>query len=88
MYRQAIEQLIKWKNEPNHKPLIIEGARQVGKTYLMKAFGKEYYEDTVYINFDHNETMERLFQPDLDVHRIITGLEIYSGKGYRKGMSC
>lgn len=85
MYRQAIEQLIKWKNEPNHKPLIIEGARQVGKTYLMKAFGKEYYEDTVYINFDHNETMERLFQPDLDVHRIITGLEIYSGKRISEG---
>lgn len=80
MYRQAMDKLIKWKNESNHKPLIIEGARQVGKTYLMKEFGKEYYEDTVYINFDHNETMERLFQPDLNVNRIITGLEIYSGK--------
>lgn len=52
MYRFAMENLFRWKNKKNRKPLIIEGARQVGKTWLMKEFGTQAYEDTVYINFD------------------------------------
>ena len=48
MYRFAIETLFKWKNKKNRKPLIIEGARQVGKTWLMKEFGTQAYEETVY----------------------------------------
>ena len=52
MYRTAIEKLWKWKQSKRRKPLIIEGARQVGKTWLMKEFGRLAYEDTVYINFD------------------------------------
>ena len=62
------------------KPLIIMGARQVGKTWLMKEFGKLYYSDTVYINFDSNSTMKELFDSDLNVERIILGLELYTGK--------
>ena len=54
MYRIAMEKLLKWKESKRRKPLIIEGARQVGKTWLMKEFGKLYYTDTVYINFDSN----------------------------------
>ena len=54
MYRIATEKLLKWKESKRRKPLIIEGARQVGKTWLMKEFGKLYYTDTVYINFDSN----------------------------------
>ena len=54
MYRSAIEKLKKWKKSYFRKPLIIEGARQVGKTWLMKEFGKECYKKTVYINFDSN----------------------------------
>ena len=78
MYRYAIESLIKWKNKANRKPLIIEGARQVGKTWLMREFGREAYEKTVYINFDSNSRMNELFSSDLDVKRIIAGLELYS----------
>lgn len=80
MYRIAIEKLKRWKESKNRKPLIIEGARQVGKTWLMKEFGKLYYSDTVYINFDSNSTMEELFDSDLNVERIILGLELYTGK--------
>ncbi|MBQ8165067.1 MAG: ATP-binding protein [Clostridia bacterium] len=78
MYRLAIEDLYKWKKSANRKPLIIEGARQVGKTWLMREFGKQAYEKTVYINFDSNSRMADLFSSDLDVNRIIMGLELYS----------
>ena len=80
MYRFALENLKKWKNSAYRKPLIIEGARQVGKTWLMKEFGRLEYEDTAYINFDENSMMRDLFASDLDVKRLISGLEIYVGK--------
>ncbi|MBQ9710117.1 MAG: ATP-binding protein [Clostridia bacterium] len=79
MYRIAIEELYEWKKGNNRKPLIIEGARQVGKTWLMKEFGKEAYRQTVYINFDSNSRMAELFSSDLEISRIIMGLELYSG---------
>ena len=69
MYRIAMEKLLKWKESKRRKPLIIEGARQVGKTWLMKEFGKLYYTDTVYINFDSNSRMAELFASDLDTDR-------------------
>ena len=78
MYRSAIEKLKKWKVSYFRKPLIIEGARQVGKTWLMKEFGKECYKKTVYINFDSNKQMNDLFSSDLNIERIVMGLEIYS----------
>ena len=80
MYRYAIEELYAWKSSQNRKPLIIEGARQVGKTWLMKEFGKQAYSDTVYINFDANPRMAKLFESDLDINRIIMGIELYSDK--------
>lgn len=80
MYRIAIEKLYKWKNSKRRKPLIIEGARQVGKTWLMKEFGKQAYADTVYINFDSNSRMADLFSADLDTERLILGLELYAGR--------
>lgn len=79
MYRIAIEKLFKWKKSKNRKPLIIEGARQVGKTWLMKEFGRQAYSDTVYINFDSNSRMSDLFSSDLDTTRLIMGLELYVG---------
>ena len=78
LYRIALENLIKWKKTPNRKPLIIKGARQVGKTWLMKEFGRTEYEKTVYINFDSNPRMKELFSNDLNIERIIMGLELYS----------
>lgn len=80
MYRIAIEKLYKWKNSKRRKPLIIEGARQVGKTWLMKEFGKQAYADTVYINFDSNSRMADLFSADSDTDRLIMGLELYAGR--------
>ncbi|NTV91197.1 MAG: ATP-binding protein [Clostridiales bacterium] len=84
MYRAAIEQLNIWKNKKNRKPLIIRGARQVGKTWLMKSFGQAAYKNTVYINFDNNRQMKSLFASDLKIDRIITGIELYAGHGISK----
>lgn len=80
MYRTAIAKLLKWKKSKYRKPLIIEGARQVGKTWLMQEFGKQEYADTIYINFDSNPNMAELFAYNLDVDRLIMGLELYAGR--------
>ncbi|MBO7174201.1 MAG: ATP-binding protein [Spirochaetaceae bacterium] len=80
MYRIAIENLLNWKQSKRRKPLIIEGARQVGKTWLMKEFGRQAYADTIYINFDSNSRMSDLFASDLDTDRLIMGLELYVGR--------
>lgn len=80
MYRTAIETLFRWKQSKHRKPLIIEGARQVGKTWLMKEFGRQAYADTVYINFDSNSRMAELFASDLDAERLMMGLELYAGR--------
>ncbi len=80
MYRFALEKLRRWKESKYRKPLIIEGARQVGKTWLMKEFGRVAYTDTVYINFDSNSRMEGLFESNLDTDRLIMGLELYAGR--------
>lgn len=79
MYREKIEDLKKWKESPNRKPLIIRGARQVGKTWLMKEFGKKFYEKCAYINFDDNTRMNKLFEEDFDINRILQGLKIETG---------
>lgn len=79
MYRSAIEKLKEWKNSKNRKPLIVKGARQTGKTWIMSEFGRLAYEKVVYINFDSNLKMNELFSADMDVNRIIMGLELYSG---------
>lgn len=71
MKRYAIKQLIKWKNNAHKKPLIIEGARQVGKTWLMKEFGKTQYKQVVYINFENDLKMRNLFDMDIVPKRII-----------------
>ncbi|MBE6105905.1 ATP-binding protein [Anaerovibrio lipolyticus] len=80
MYRTAIEKLLKWKKSKYRKPLIIEGARQVGKTWLMQEFGKQEYDNTIYINFDSNPSMAELFAYDLNVDRLIMGLELFAGR--------
>lgn len=79
MYRKKIDDLLKWKNSKDRKPLIIRGARQVGKTWLMKEFGKNNYKNYAYINFDSNSRMEQLFLQDFSIERIIQGLKIESG---------
>ena len=78
MYRYKFNELKKWKESENRKPLIIRGARQVGKTWLMKEFGKKEYEKCAYINFDENNRMINLLSGDFDIERIIQGLKIES----------
>lgn len=79
MIRTAMAELEKWKAKKCRKPLMIRGARQVGKTWLMREFGAAAYKNVVYINFDNNERMKNLFEGSLEVERLITGLELYAG---------
>ncbi len=77
--RTAINELYRWKERKRRKPLIIRGARQVGKTWLMQEFGRVAFSHTVYINFENNQAMKSLFSGDFEIKRLITGLELYSG---------
>ncbi|ULJ61934.1 ATP-binding protein [Wielerella bovis] len=79
MYRKIIQSLEHWKQKPNRKPLIIQGARQVGKTWAMKHFGKQAFPQVAYINFDNNPRMQTLFSGDYDINRLLLGLKIESG---------
>ncbi|MDR1996784.1 MAG: AAA family ATPase, partial [Candidatus Margulisbacteria bacterium] len=74
MERIALKYLINWKNRADKKPLIIHGARQVGKTWLMQEFGRTQYKNIAYINFEKNERMQNLFAGDMDVKRLLLGL--------------
>jgi predicted AAA+ superfamily ATPase len=71
-----MDELVNWKISPNRMPLFIRGARQVGKTWLMKAFGRKNYGNVAYINFENNERMINLFRHDLNIQRILSGLQI------------
>ena len=79
MYREAIQRLKIWKEAPSRKPLVIRGARQVGKTWLMKEFGKLYYQRCAYVSMDENERMQEVFRDAFDINRIIEMLEIEVG---------
>lgn len=80
MERKAIESLICWKNSTDRKPLIMKGARQVGKTWLMKEFGNRYYDDTFYFNFDEEEELASVFQKNKNPARILELLGMIRGK--------
>lgn len=82
MERDLFIKLEKWKNKKKRKPLIIQGARQVGKTWIMKEFGARYFKDTVYINFDNNEKIKAVFDEDYDIARIISAIKIEYGKSF------
>lgn len=79
MYRQKINELKEWKLSPDRKPLVVLGARQTGKTYLLQAFGKKEYRQTLYISFERATALKDIFLPDLEVERLLTAFEIYSG---------
>ena len=80
MKRNAIEQLLAWKNSADRKPLVLKGARQVGKTWLMEEFGRLYYEDTFYFNFDEEGELKSIFETNKNPHRIIELLGLIKGK--------
>ncbi|MBU9736254.1 ATP-binding protein [Diplocloster agilis] len=80
MERLILKQLLKWKDSPYRKPLILKGVRQVGKTWVLKEFGRRYYENTAYFNFDENEEYKQFFETTKDVNRIIQNLMLASGQ--------
>ena len=75
MKRYLIDKLVEWKNNEDRKPLILSGARQVGKTWLMMEFGKKYYKNIAYITFNNNR-FKKVFEDDYDIKRIISNIEI------------
>lgn len=79
MKRDIYEELLRWKNNLNRKPLVITGARQVGKTWIMREFGRNEYDDVVYINCDNEKRMETLLSDDYNIDRILLGLQAISG---------
>jgi len=79
MKRHGMVKLVEWKNSPVRKPLIIRGARQVGKTWLMKEFGRIHFKQTVYLNFEKNNRLQTLFKNDFDLSRVIIALQAESG---------
>lgn len=85
MQRFILKKLIEWKESKYRKPLILKGARQVGKTYILKQFGKENYEGVAYFNFDHDEDLYNLFQNTKDPKRILEQLAFIYGKAIIPG---
>lgn len=78
MKRNAIQDLVKWKASEERKPMVLKGARQVGKTWLMKEFGKNYYNNFVYFNFDEEDELKSIFESNKNPHRIIELLSMIS----------
>lgn len=80
MERLIMRRLLDWKNSPYRKPLILKGVRQVGKTWLLKELGRQYYENTAYFNFDENEEYKQFFETTKDTERILQNLMMASGQ--------
>lgn len=80
MKRNAVQDLINWKTREERKPLVLKGARQVGKTWLMKEFGQAHYDSFVYFNFDEEDELKSIFEANKNPHRIIELLSLISGK--------
>ena len=79
MKRNALAKLLLWKKDDDRKPMVLRGARQVGKTWLMKEFGKNHYENYVYFNFDEEDELKSIFEKNKSPHRIIELLSMISG---------
>jgi predicted AAA+ superfamily ATPase len=83
--RAMMTELVKWKDNPKRKPLIVQGVRQSGKTYLIKEFGERHYEDVACFKFDEDETLADFFSPNLDPHRIVKEITLARGKDIKPG---
>jgi predicted AAA+ superfamily ATPase len=79
MERFIIKKLKEWKDKQNRKPLVLMGARQVGKTWIMKEFGRQFFKNTAYISFYNNSLAKNLFEEDYDVKRLIPSLSVFCG---------
>jgi predicted AAA+ superfamily ATPase len=80
MYRYKIKELIDWSMSDHRKPLVVLGARQVGKTWLIEEFGRQEYKQTLYVNFEKMKAVRNLFEEDFDVQRILTALSVFARK--------
>ena len=80
MKRNALNDLINWKFDADRKPLILRGARQVGKTWLMKEFGKNCFDSSVYFNFDEDDELKSIFESHKNPHRIVELLSMATGE--------
>lgn len=80
MERIVMDKLIEWKNSESRKPLILKGARQVGKTWIMKEFGRNYYQNYTYLNFDEEDALASIFENNKNPHRIVELLSLISGE--------
>ena len=80
MYRKIMGFLEAWKESKHRKPLILQGARQVGKTYTALEFGRRAFANTVYLNFEGTQYLKDIFEPDLEPHRIIRAIEAHTGQ--------
>jgi len=78
MKRNVMQQLIDWKQDSQRKPILIQGARQVGKTWLMRSFGKEHFQNVAYLSMDQNPRLQAIFDQDFDIDRIVEALQIES----------
>ena len=79
MKRDILEKLVEWSKKPTRKPLVLSGARQVGKTWALKEFGRVAYKNTAYFNFDANPELSLVFEPDFNVERIVLALSAFAG---------
>ena len=80
MKRKAIQSLIDWKQSTGRKPSLFQGARQVGKTWLLKEFGRQYFDNVAYINLDKNEAAQHIFDHDYSIERIVMSLQLHCGQ--------
>ena len=79
MKREIYTKLLEWQSRRDHKPLVIDGARQVGKTYILKEFGEKAYKNYVYVNLDKDDVAKTIFEADHDIKRIIRTLSAHTG---------
>jgi len=79
MERKEIKNLIDWKNKNNRMPLVMKGARQVGKTWLLKTFGQQFYQQVAYVNFEISSEMKQVFKNDFNLNRILLAIQIETG---------
>ena len=87
MKRKAISNLVNWKESDSRKPLVIRGARQVGKTWLMKEFGRNYYDSFVYFNFDEEDQLKSIFETNKNPQRIVELLSLIAGEKILPGQT-
>ena len=86
MKRDIYQKLLDWKSNPRRKPLLLQGARQTGKTFILKEFGRNEYENIMYCNFEEDPGLSTLFERDLNPKRIVTDLSIYFDLEIRPGI--